>query len=262
MESEEILKRIDNAEMILVGLGEDFDENIRLQKSDVYKEGMKMLKEADCFHLIPAWKDYCALELQDLVTPALEKLKKMIEGKNYYVVATATNSKISKISWKQERIVMPCGNSSMKQCRNNCDKQIYAVSEEEQEVIRSCFRSMKRGETPSDLRTLLGKCSKCNAEMELNNIYAHQYNEEGYLPKWETYTKWLQGTLNHNLVVLELGVGLQFPSVIRWPFEKIVYFNKKAVMIRVHDTLYQLTEELSGKGYGISQNPIEWLTNL
>ena len=82
------------------------------------------------------------------------------------------------------------------------------------------------------------------------------------MPKWETYTKWLQGTLNHNLVVLELGVGLQFPSVIRWPFEKIVYFNKKAVMLRVHDTLYQLTEELSGKGYGISQNPIEWLTNL
>ena len=50
MEKEEILKKIDNAEMILVGLGEDFDENIRLQKSDVYKEGMKMLKEADCFH--------------------------------------------------------------------------------------------------------------------------------------------------------------------------------------------------------------------
>ena len=92
MEKEEILKKIDNAEMILVGLGEDFDENIRLQKSDVYKEGMKMLKEADCFHLIPAWKDFCALELQDLVTPALEKLKKMIDNMCFFTIFFTKNS--------------------------------------------------------------------------------------------------------------------------------------------------------------------------
>ena len=34
---------------------------------------------------------------------------------------------------------------------------------------------------------------------------------------WETYTKWLQGTLNRNLVFLELGVGMELPQLIRFP---------------------------------------------
>ena len=76
------------------------------------------------------------------------------------------------------------------------------------------------------------------------------------------YTKWLQGTLNHRLIVLELGVSMRFPSVIRWPFEKVAYFNNKATFIRVNENLYQLTEELAGKGVGIPQNAIEWLKIL
>ena len=98
--------------------------------------------------------------------------------------------------------------------------------------------------------------------MVLNNIYAENYNEKGYLEQWSLYTKWLQGTLNRKLLVLELGEGMRFPTVIRWPFEKIAYFNKKAVFVRVNEELYQLTEELSEKGLGISKNAIAWLESL
>ena len=79
---------------------------------------------------------------------------------------------------------------------------------------------------------------------------------------WESYMKWLQGTLNKKLLVLELGVGLQFPSVIRWPFEKIANLNKKAKFYRINEKLYQLTEELSEKGIAISENAIDWLNLL
>ena len=68
--------------------------------------------------------------------------------------------------------------------------------------------------------------------------------------------------MNHKLLVLELGVGMQFPSVIRWPFEKVVFFNQKAFLCRVNEKLYQLTEELAGKGCGISMNAIDWLKQL
>ena len=98
--------------------------------------------------------------------------------------------------------------------------------------------------------------------MVLNNVYAQHYDEQGYLEQWSIYTKWLQGTLNRRLVILELGVGMQFPSVIRWPFEKIAFFNQKAFFLRVHESLYQLDEKLSGKGCGISQNAIDWLSQL
>ena len=79
--------------------------------------------------------------------------------------------------------------------------------------------------------------------------------------RWETYMKWLQGTLNKKLFVLELGVGLKHPEMIRFPFEKIAYFNQKADFMRIHDKLFQLPAELGGKGISRQENPVELLAN-
>lgn len=68
--------------------------------------------------------------------------------------------------------------------------------------------------------------------------------------------KWLQGTLHRRLLVLELGVGLRYPQVIRFPFEKIVYLNQQAEFIRVHDKLFQLPEQISGKAISISSDVV------
>lgn len=68
---------------------------------------------------------------------------------------------------------------------------------------------------------------------------------------WEMYMKWLQGTLHRKLLVLELGVGLKYPAVIRFPFEKTVYFNQSADFVRVHDKLFQLPAELGGRGTSV-----------
>lgn len=81
-------------------------------------------------------------------------------------------------------------------------------------------------------------------------------------PMWDKYTKWLQGTLNRNVLILELGVGLKYPGVIRFPFEKAAYFNKKADFIRVHGRLYQMTEELGDKGISIAQNAVAFLASI
>ena len=97
--------------------------------------------------------------------------------------------------------------------------------------------------------------------MVYNNIKVQNYVEEGYLELWNRYKKWLQGTVNRKLCVLELGVGMKYPSVIRWPFEKIVFFNQKSSFFRVHSKLYQLTEEISERGYKIKEKPIDFLIN-
>jgi len=79
--------------------------------------------------------------------------------------------------------------------------------------------------------------------------------------RWDTYMKWLQGTLHKRLLVLELGVGLKYPQIIRFPFEKTVYFNQKAELVRVHDKLFQLPAELSGRGSSIPVDAVSLLKN-
>ena len=86
--------------------------------------------------------------------------------------------------------------------------------------------------------------------------------EEGYLPQWEKHKKWISGTLNHKLLVLELGVSLRFPQIIRWPFERITMINEKSHMIRVNETIPQINAEISERAESVRQSSVEWATLL
>jgi hypothetical protein len=199
------------------------------------------------------------------VQAALQNLIRLLGEKNYFVVSVAANPEIAKAPWRQGRLVMPCGSLQYKQCSPNCERNLQPVSDSEQEKVQQqlCiwYRKLLQNEQ-SELPEGLGSCPVCGKIVEYNNIYSAEYDERGYQDAWQTYTKWLQGTLNRNLVVLELGVGMQFPSVIRFPFEKVAYFNQKAKFYRINENLYQLTEELTAKGVGIAENAIDWLQNL
>ncbi len=296
METEKILAGIGNADMVLVGMGEDFDDGKRLQGCPGYAEGKQYLRDTGQHWLIPLWNEYCSAGMgEDVVSPVLEKLAGILAGKNYFVVATATDSRIFKAPWKQGRLVMPCGTTLKKQCTGGCG--LEEVSEEERKRLNSFFEELsaaslqkadlreaglqkaglrEAGFQKADLREAglqqtgflgggrgkLTECRHCGRDMVLNTVYAEAYDEQGYLEQWQTYMKWLQGTINRRLVVMELGVGMRFPSVIRWPFEKAAYFNQKAFFIRVNERLYQMTEELSGKGCSIPKNAIAWLERL
>lgn len=80
----------------------------------------------------------------------------------------------------------------------------------------------------------------CGSDRTENTVTSEHYDESWYLPQWEAYTKWVQNTLHQKLTVLELGVGFAYPQVVRWPFEKTVYFNKKAELVRVHSKFAQV----------------------
>ena len=70
---------------------------------------------------------------------------------------------------------------------------------------------------------------------------AMKYCEGGYLEQWEAYMKFLQKTINRKLCILELGVSMRFPGVIRNAFEKTAYYNQKAKMFRIHQRMFLKT---------------------
>lgn len=128
-------------------------------------------------------------------------------------------------------------------CPDGCEEGITEVTETDRENLQHCYEELRAGKflTPN-----LGKCPKCGKNMILNNVYAAKYDEKGYLENWTTYQTWLQNTLNHKLVLLEIGEGNRFPSIIKNPFQRIALFQQKA-------DLYCIDGE---------QNPIAWLLSL
>lgn len=95
-----------------------------------------------------------------------------------------------------------------------------------------------------------------------NTLEAETYIEEGYLPRWEAYKQWQTETLNRRLVILELGEGFKIPTVIRWPFEKIAFFNQKSAFFRIHKSLSQIPKEVEERAWGIGEDSLEWIRGV
>lgn len=262
METRDIIAEIREADLVLVGLGEEFDGAGSLRACPEYLGGLELVREAGSGWLEPAWAEYCLAKRGWSIEPALRKLAAFLEDKNYFIVSTAMNRRIGLTQWKEKRVVMPCGSTLKKQCGRGCGQIPYNLEKRDEDLLQEIFDGLTQGKLPGNGEHALGCCPECGAHMVLNTVHADEYDEKGYLEQWQLYTKWLQGTLNRNLAVLELGVGMRYPTVIRWPFEKIAFFNKKAKFVRVNESLYQLTEELRGKGCGIPRNGVEWLENL
>lgn len=80
--------------------------------------------------------------------------------------------------------------------------------------------------------------------------------------QWELYNKWLSATLNHRLMIIELGEGFNRPNIFRWPFEKILFINQKSVMYRINQHFYQLPENISERAFSVECNSLKFLECL
>ena len=235
----QISDSIKDAELVVVGLGEEWNLSVEAKKSAPYQRILADVKEKPEFQwLMP----YVYEKLTDeKLRNAYETLFGMLEGKNYFVVATTMNPAFLPYA-KPDRVVMPCG-SAMKMC----DKRL-AEREQYPEFLASLDAYIAGEISLEEIDFVKNE----NEEMvPFNNVLAPNYKEDGYLPAWNIYMRWLQGTMNRKVCLLELGAGLDYPSVFRFPFEKMTFFNQKAICFRVHSFLYQLTEEMAARSISV-----------
>lgn len=249
-----ISQKLQDAELVLVGLGEDLDL-LKLVKQDA--RYLQMKEKTDDEWILSLVEKQLIMDMQDKILPMYEQLERCINNKNYFIVSVCQDDSIDKVGLNAERIVKPCGGFHKLQCSKGCTKDLF----EPDEKMGADIKQLLNGKIlPKDIKRPL--CPICGEPLVFNSISASSYIEEGYLPKWQVYTKWLQGTVNKKLCVLELGVGMKYPTVIRWPFEKITFFNQKAELFRVHNRLYQISEEIKERGHGICQEPSDFLKEL
>ena len=226
---------------IICRKAEKLMENVKTEVMEKIKEAQKVLigigKE---WALRDDEKDIRFCHLTDPsqadLKAAYEALYDLIKEKDYYIVTTLTDGAVYEMPFDKNRIVAPCGNIHWRQCSKACTKDIWEESE-----------------MPDDV------CPHCKAPLTGNTIKAETYIEEGYLPRWKDYMKWQTGTINRSLVILELGEGFATPTVMRWPFEKIIYFNRKSRLYRINESFYQLPKEAEERGVSVHENSVRWM---
>ncbi len=265
----EMYDKCNKSDMVLIGIGEEFQYNWDiLLKNQRYREIEQEIneemsersgneKEASYKWIIPFLQKMALDEWPDrILDEAYKKLEKITVDTNYFIITTVMDDYIYRYNFNKERVVTPCGGFRKMQCDINCSNVLTEPDDEAYKKVKLYFNkeiSLKELKKPI--------CEVCGSEKRFNQIGVSKYAENGYLPQWEIYTKWLQGTVNKKTCVIELGTGMYLPSIIRWPFEKIVYYNKKAFLYRIHASLYQMEKEISDRGIGIKENSVKFLAN-
>lgn len=234
MEYQEIFNQIKESPILLIGIGNEL-----LVKGEHLEKDMASLSYA---------KEVARLQHQENreslreYVQAYEVIRKLTEGKDYFIVTTNTDGMLEQMGFDPERIVTPCGSIY----RMQCEDMSHGVWDIEQDLL-------KDGEFC---------CPVCHKPGKLNHIKNKPYNEAGYQQQWAVYTRWLQRTINRKIFLLELGEGFETPTVIRWPFEKIAFINQKSAFARVNATLPQLTEEMQERAFSIKNDSMSFLRQI
>ncbi len=290
--TKELQEKLADAQMVLVGIGKEME----LKSQEVFgtmKENLryaKLLEQAEERKEADAIKQYLQLSWMknhpdERRQAAYGQLAALLSGKNYFIVTLCTDDLILEAGLDEGRIVAPCGGFRALQCpalqcptlQSSARKSSAEGEERTEDAARQeseapqaegCLYTdpamwegpLSRIEDGTALSEIaFPRCPKCGSVLAFNRISTPGYLEEGYLPQWKKYQKWLQGTLNHRLCILELGAGMEYPSVIRFPFERVAFFNQKAELFRVHSRLYQMPAELKGRGVSIQADPADFL---
>lgn len=249
-----ISDKIEAAELVLVGIGEELDAVEAIKKESRYCDITGNFEDG---RMLPFIEKVLSGQKKSGMTEIYNLLAKCLEKKNYFIVSLCRDGFIRESGLDLERVAEPCGGYDRLQCIEKCSSELYDVP-----VKALCRAEHYINGKPLDGGWEEPVCPKCGKPLVFNNVDAANYVEEGYLDKWSLYRKWLQGTVNRNVCILEIGVGMKYPTVIRWPFEKISFYNKKAEFFRIHSKLYQIPKEMKENGHGICQRPEEFIKKL
>ncbi|MCH5281227.1 MAG: hypothetical protein J1E61_07115 [Lachnospiraceae bacterium] len=259
LSDKEVLKEtVQEAELVLVGIGEEWGVSFEdMMKETSFSKAYSLLSsDEERERLVPylQWDYYNAFH-DETLKKAYENLHRLLDGKNYFMLSMNLDRYPDLSGFMKDRCVYPCGGYIHLQCDEGCSDTLLEADSLSKEVCKNMREA--RGEKPDVIC-----CPQCGKPMSFNNIMAQNYVEAGYLPAWNTYMKWLQGTVNKKLCLLELGVSLRIPSVIRWPFERTVFYNQKAKMFRIHHSLSQAAENIGDRCFSIEENSLKYMENL
>lgn len=255
---EEMEQRLKDAELVLVGLGEAFqyDWNVLVQDARYQEIECEIGGDDQYIWIIPFLQKMVLQKVRDKRwDTAYAVLGDLLKDRNYFIVSLCMDDYVYGAGLDERRIVTPCGGFRQMQCNKNCSHKLSGIPQESFDAVVQYYQKKLPLEELQE-----PVCGVCGDKLRFNQLGVERYAEEGYLDRWSEYTRWLQGTVNRKLCVLELGVGLEYPTVIRFPFEKIVFYNQKAFLYRIHPSLYQLGEEIAGRGLGVKENPVDFLT--
>lgn len=192
----------------------------------------------------------------DAPKPVYQELLKLVQGKDYFVLTTNVDHQFQKAGFSEERIFATQGDYGRIQCMKGCHPRTYDAV--------SMFAQMVQAEKDCKIPSyMVPKCPVCGGPMAMN-LRCDQYfvEDEQWNEAAENYGKYLKQLKKGKAVLMELGVGFNTPSIIRFPFEKMVREHKNTELIRLNRDEAVIPESFGERGIGINRDLCDSLRDI
>lgn len=237
---ERLKKEIETADAIVIGAGAGLStaagftySGERLQRyfsdfvekydfSDMYSGGFYPFSTPE--EQWAYWSRYIYINrYMDVDNGTYRLLFELMKDKDYFVITTNVDHQFQKAGFDKHRLFYTQGDYGLWQCSVPCHQKTY----DNEETVKAMFEQQKNMRVPSEL---IPHCPVCGKPMSMNLRADDTFVEDdGWHMAAERYNEFLRRHKGLHILFLELGVGMNTPAIIKYPFWKMTYANPNAI---------------------------------
>lgn len=177
---------------------------------------------------IPAGKPYT--DLLDLV-----------KDKDYFVLTTNVDHQFQIAGFDKHRLFYTQGDYGLFQCSKPCCQKTY----DNEDAVRKMVAAQRDMRIPTEL---IPKCPVCGAPMTVNLRSDMTFvQDEGWYAAAGRYEDYLRRHENSHILLIELGVGMNTPVIIKYPFWQMTANNKDATYVCINRSEAYCPEDIADR---------------
>ena len=157
----------------------------------------------------------------DIPKDTYQKLLELVKEKDYFLLTTNVDHCFQKSGFDKKRLFYTQGDYGLFQCSRPCCQETY----DNEELVRKMLEQQKDMRIPTEL---VPRCPHCGAPMTMNLRCDDTFvQDEGWYKAKNRYDDFLRRHENLEILYLELGVGMNTPGIIKYPFWNMTVRNPR-----------------------------------
>ena len=172
----------------------------------------------------------------------------MLDDKKIFCLSTNADGQFEKAGLPVDKIFCTQGDYFHIQCAKGCHQKRYDAAH----LFHQMDAARKDCLIPGEL---VPKCPVCGGRMNMNLRIDHRFvQDEEWYEAEKRFGDFLSEAINSgkNICLMELGVGFNTPTIIRFPFEKLMREHKQISMVRLNLNEAVVPDSFGSRAVGIN----------
>lgn len=183
-------------------------------------------------------------------------LLKFVKDKDYFVLTTNVDHQFQLAGFDKKRLFYTQGDYGLWQCSKPCHQKTY----DNEQAVRRMAAEQRDMKIPTEL---IPRCPVCGAPMTMNlRVDTSFVEDDGWHAASERYSDFIHKHETAHVLFLELGVGLNTPGIIKYPFWQLTYQNLKATYVCINFGEASAPREIANRSICIDTDIGEMLNKL